>query len=173
MLGYLPQAVELFDGTIAENIARFDPNANSEQIIAAATLAGVHELVVNLPDGYSTPLGFNGAALSYGQRQRIGLARALYGDPFLVVLDEPNSNLDADGEAALALAIDSVRRRGGIAVIIAHRAAILSRTTHILMLREGRVELFGKREDVVRRMVSRRPADERSGPQPVATASNV
>jgi len=171
MLGYLPQAVELFDGTIAENIARFDPHARAEQIIAAARLAGVHDLIVNLPDGYSTSLGFQGAALSYGQRQRIGLARALYDDPFLVVLDEPNSNLDADGETALAQAIDSVRRRGGIAVIIAHRAAILSRTTHILMLREGRVDLYGKREDVVRRMVARRAAQTPAVAEPVAAAS--
>jgi len=152
VLGYLPQAVELFNGTIAANISRFDPNARSEQIIAASRLAGVHDLIVGLPEGYSTPIGYNGAALSAGQRQRIGLARALYGDPFLVVLDEPNSNLDAAGEDALGQAIRSVRERGGIVVVIAHRTAILAHTTHILLLRDRRMEAFGPREEMLRRL---------------------
>lgn len=151
-LGYLPQAVELFDGTIAANIARFDPNARSEQVIAAAKLAGVHELIVSLPDGYSTHLGLNSASLSYGQRQRIGVARALYGDPFLVVLDEPNSNLDAAGEDALRNAIASVSARGGITVVIAHRSAILVQASHILMLRNGQMEMFGPRSSVLQRI---------------------
>jgi ATP-binding cassette subfamily C protein len=149
-IGYLPQTVELLDGTIAENIARFEPDAPSEKVIAAARAAAVHELVVALPQGYDTPAGTDGQSLSAGQRQRVGLARALYGDPFLVVLDEPNSNLDADGEAALEGAIEGIRARGGIAVVIAHRPSALARVSHVLFLRDGRVEAFGPRDEVLR-----------------------
>ncbi len=113
-VGYLPQDIELFDGTVGENIARFDPNARPKEVVAAAEQAGVHDLIVRLPQGYQTRLGQNGMALSGGQRQRIALARALYGDPFLVVLDEPNSNLDTEGEQALARAITGIRERGGM-----------------------------------------------------------
>jgi ATP-binding cassette subfamily C protein len=151
-IGYLPQSVELLEGTVAENIARFDPEARSDAVIAAAQAAGVHDLIVKLPNGYQTALGDNGAALSAGQRQRLGLARALYGDPFLVVLDEPNSNLDSDGEDALETAIAGVGARGGIVVVIAHRSAALSQATHILMMSEGVVQRFGPREVVSRPM---------------------
>ncbi len=125
-IGYLPQDIELFDGTVAQNIARFDKNARAEDILAAAQAAGVEQMILRLPDGFGTRIGDGGTALSAGQRQLIGLARALYGDPFLVVLDEPNSNLDADGDLALAKAIRGVRARGGIVIVVAHRPSALT-----------------------------------------------
>ena len=148
-LGYLPQDIELFQGTIAENISRFDPNANPEQIIAAAKQACVHELIVSFPDGYQTQIGENGAALSAGQRQRVALARALYGNPFLIVLDEPNSNLDTAGEAALLTAIQNVKARGGIVVIVSHRADVLATVDYLLVMRQGRMQMFGPRDRVL------------------------
>lgn len=157
-IGYLPQSVELLDGTIAENIARFDPGASSEAIVAAAQAAAVHDLIISFPQGYDTKIGMDGASLSGGQRQRIGLARALYGDPFLVVLDEPNSNLDAEGEGALASAIDTVRGRNGIVIVISHRSTILGQVSHVLLMRGGRAEAFGLASDVMARFAqSARP----------------
>jgi ATP-binding cassette, subfamily C, bacterial PrsD len=161
-LGYLPQSVELVGGTIAQNIARFDPQASSDAIIAAAQVAGVHPLITSLPNGYDTELSDEGRELSAGQRQRIGLARALFGDPFLIVLDEPNSNLDAEGEAALARAISAVSQRGGIVVVIAHRASVLQHATKVMMLRNGQIELFGPRDQVLERL----NAPEASRPRP-------
>jgi ATP-binding cassette subfamily C protein PrsD len=145
-IGYLPQEVELFDGTVAQNIARFSAARDPAQLIAAAKAAGVHEIILRLPSGYDTLVGETGAALSGGQRQRLGLARALYGEPFVVVLDEPNSNLDAPGERALTAAIEGVRRRGGIAVVIAHRPSAVAAVDHVLILNEGHVQAFGPRE---------------------------
>lgn len=145
-IGYLPQMVELLDGTVAENIARFDPDATSEAIVAAAKAAAAHELIISLPQGYDTRVGYEGQQLSAGQRQRIGLARALFGDPFLVLLDEPNSHLDGTGEAALASAIAAVRARGGIVIVIAHRQTIFAEVSHILCLRNGRMDRFGPRD---------------------------
>jgi ABC-type protease/lipase transport system fused ATPase/permease subunit len=168
-LGYLPQDIELFDGTVAENIARFDPTARDAAVIAAAKAAGVHDLIVNLPAGYETPLGERGAALSAGQRQRIALARALYGEPFLIVLDEPNSNLDAEGEQALASAILGVRARGGIVVIIAHRPSALSAVDHVLLMNSGTQQAFGPKEDVLARATPRVPAN----PAPLKLASQA
>lgn len=152
-IGYLPQGIELFDGTVAENISRFDPDAADEAIVAAATTAGVHDMIVHLPDGYQTRVGEGGNLLSAGQRQRIALARALYGDPFLVVLDEPNSNLDQPGEAALTEAILSVRRRYGIVVVIAHRPSALQALDKVLGLFDGRVQAFGPKEQVLAKLL--------------------
>lgn len=152
-VGYLPQEVKLFEGTIAENICRFDPAATSEAIVAAARSAGVHEMIVGLSEGYDTSIGEGGMLLSAGQRQRIGLARALYGDPFLVVLDEPNSNLDSDGEAALTEAIKAVRLRGGIAVVVAHRASALAAVDLMLVLAEGRVQAFGQKDEILAKVL--------------------
>ena len=155
-IGYLPQSVELFDGTVAENISRFEFNPDSGAILAAAKAAGVHDLVLNMTDGYETQIGEAGITLSAGQRQRIALARALYGEPFLVVLDEPNSNLDEDGEMALAGAIMSVRNRGGIVVIVAHRPSAIAATDFLLVLMNGRQERFGPKQEILRGLI--RPA---------------
>lgn len=155
-MGYLPQDVQLFAGTIAENISRFDPEADSKQILAAAHTAGVHSMIVQFPDGYDTQVGEGGAGLSAGQRQRIALARALYGDPFLVILDEPNSNLDADGETALARAIQEVRKRDGIVVVVAHRPSALANLDQVLVMGAGRVQAFGPKDEVLSKML--RPA---------------
>ncbi|TIO09523.1 MAG: type I secretion system permease/ATPase [Mesorhizobium sp.] len=155
-VGYLPQDVQLFDGTIAENIARFEPGAPSDKILEAARAAGVHDLVIHLPEGYETRIGEAGSALSAGQRQRVALARALYGDPFLVILDEPNSNLDAEGEAALTEAIQGVRARGGIAVVVAHRPSALASLDQILVMANGRIQVFGPKNDVLNKVT--RPA---------------
>ncbi len=157
-VGYLPQDTELFEGTIKDNIARFEENPESQKVIAAAQTAGVHEMILRLPDGYETQLGEMGTALSAGQRQRIGLARALYGDPFMVVLDEPNSNLDAEGEEALARAIESVRERKGIAVVIAHRPGVLAVVNQIAVIGNGQLTAFGPRDEVLRKAVKSVPA---------------
>jgi len=152
-IGYLPQDIELFEGTIGQTIARFESNPDPEAIITAAEQAGVHELIVRLPQGYETRLGEGGMALSGGQRQRIALARALYGDPFLVVLDEPNSNLDAEGEQALTQAIANVRARGGIAIVIAHRASALAAVDQVLVMANGEAKVFGPKEQIMRPVV--------------------
>lgn len=158
-IGYLPQDIELFEGTIAENIARFDPDADPSLIVAAAQAAGVHQMVLHLAHGYDTRIGEGGQALSAGQRQRIGLARALYGDPFLVVLDEPNSNLDAEGEAALTAALVGVKARGGIVIVIAHRAGAISAVDWLCVLNNGQMQHFGRKEEVLR-AVMKKPTDQ-------------
>ena len=149
-IGYLPQDVQLFAGTIAENISRFEEEPRADKVIAAAQAAGAHELILSLPQGYETPLGESGSSLSAGQRQRVALARALYGDPFLVVLDEPNSNLDEEGERALTNAIARVKARGGIAVVIAHRPSALAAIEQIVVLAGGQQVRFGPKEEVLR-----------------------
>lgn len=149
--GYVPQDVELLEGTIAENISRFEQGASSHAIIAAAKAAGMHETILGFGQGYETPLGAGGPELSAGQRQRVALARALYGDPFIVVLDEPNSNLDAAGDVALATAIAGVRERGGIVVMVTHRPATLGPVSHVAMVSGGRLVDFGERDVVLQR----------------------
>jgi len=152
-IGYLPQDVELFAGTVAQNIARFEEPPDAEAVIAAARAAGVHELIINLPDGYETSVGEHGGALSAGQAQRIALARALYRDPFLIVLDEPNSNLDAEGDEALTQAILGIRARGAVAVVVAHRPSAIAGVDYILVMAKGRQQQFGPKEEILNRMI--------------------
>ncbi|SDB51080.1 type I secretion system permease/ATPase [Bauldia litoralis] len=172
-IGYLPQDVELFAGTIAENISRFEPDADPALIVEAAKAAGVHDLVLHLPDGYTTDIGENGSSLSAGQRQRVALARALYRDPFLVVLDEPNSNLDAEGDAALSRAIMSVRKRGGIAVVVAHRPSALEAVDMALAMVNGGMAAFGEKEEVLRKVLkpSAPPSIQDRQPEPEGAPS--
>jgi PrtD family type I secretion system ABC transporter len=161
-VGYLPQEISLLDATVGENICRLDPKADSNKILAAAMAANVHEMIVRLPKGYDTELGPSGTALSAGQRQRIGLARALYGDPFLVVLDEPNANLDAEGESALTQAILNVRARGGIALVIAHRPSALAAVDMVGVIQNGKMAAFGPKDQIF--------SQQTSAPQPAVIA---
>lgn len=148
-VGYLPQEVALLDATIEENIARLEEKPDARAIVEAAKAAGVHEMIVRMPEGYRTELGPLGTALSGGQRQRIGLARALYGNPFVVVLDEPNSNLDGEGEAALTAAIEGVKKRGGIAIVIAHRPSALAAVDLVAVVQNGRMTAFGPKDEII------------------------
>src|SRR5689334_13168447 len=154
-IGYLPQDVELLAGTVAENISRFEPEADTAAVIAAAKIVGVHDLIVRLPSGYDTPIGEQGSALSAGQAQRVALARAVYRDPFLIVLDEPNSNLDSEGEEALTKAITGIRERMGIVVVVAHRPSAIAGVDHLLMMNQGRMQAFGPKEDVLSKVLQR------------------
>ncbi len=151
-IGYLPQDVALFDGTVAENICRFEKEATDAGIVEAAQIAGAHTLILSLPDGYGTRIGESGALLSAGQRQRIGLARAAYGRPFLVVLDEPNANLDTEGEAALTRAIAMMRAQKSIVVVISHRVSALAALDKALVLYKGEMIAFGPRDEVLARL---------------------
>jgi ATP-binding cassette subfamily C protein len=160
-IGYLPQNVELLAGSVAQNISRFEHDADPEAIVKAAKTAGVHDLIVKLPEGYETAVGEQGSALSAGQAQRIALARALYRDPFLVVLDEPNSNLDYEGDEALARAVMSVRKRGGIAVIVAHRPSALEAVDLLCVMSQGRMQHPVGPKDAVLAKVLQRPAQPR------------
>lgn len=148
-IGYLPQDVELFPGTVGENISRFDEDPDPASVVAAARAAGVHDMILRLPDGYNTEIGADGGKLSGGQRQRIALARALYGDPALIVLDEPNANLDADGDQALAAAIRGMKARGQMIIVMTHRPGVIEAADHLLVLEGGRQTAFGPPADVL------------------------
>lgn len=181
-LGYLPQEVQLFEGTAAENISRFEPGAKAEDIVAAAELAKVHDFIMRLPNGYNTPLGEQGARLSAGQRQRLALARALYGNPAVLILDEPNSNLDVEGEMALDNAIRLSLERGASVIVIAHRPSALASLHHVMIINNGQVMAFGPRDEIMKKVQQPRPVSsgvpvrvapqqlaqpERAAPEPV------
>jgi ABC-type protease/lipase transport system fused ATPase/permease subunit len=153
-IGYLPQQVDLFPGTIAENIARLR-DVDSEAVIAAAQLAGIHEMILRLPNGYRTEVGPHGVRISRGQRQRIALARALFGDPPLVVLDEPNTGLDGEGEVALFNVLQQLKERGRTVVVVSHRTNLLRTADHIVFLREGSLLMFGARDEVLGALAGR------------------
>lgn len=163
-IGYLPQDIELFDGTISENIARYE-DPKPEMVVEAAQVAGVHEMILQLPQGYDTPIGPGGIALSGGQRQRVGLARAIYCYPKIIVLDEPNSNLDDVGERALMQAILELKKRGSTVVLITHRPAILGIVDKIAFMRNGLLELFGTRDEVLAALAPQAPIQNNQGAQ--------
>ena len=153
LIGYLPQQVTLFDGTIAENIARLSPSPDPDAVVRAATAAAAHRMILDLPQGYDTPIAQAGARLSGGQIQRVGLARAIYLDPVLFVLDEPNSNLDNEGSEALNLAIRAIKARGGAVIIMAHRPAAIAECELLLVMSQGTRQAFGPRDEVLRSTV--------------------
>ncbi|ABC24635.1 type I secretion system permease/ATPase [Rhodospirillum rubrum] len=171
-LGYLPQDVELFDGSVAENIARFG-DIDPDKVIAAARKAGVHDMVQKLPEGYDTKIGVGGQALSGGQRQRIALARAVYNDPVLVVLDEPNASLDADGEAALMVAIDGMRAAGQTVVVITHKPTLLNAVDTVLVLKGGLVEMKGPRADVLSKFARPRAVASQDAPVQITATPGI
>jgi len=165
-IGFVSQAIDLFDGTIAENIARMAASPDSEAVLRAAQAAGAHDMILKLPKGYDTPIGEAGTALSAGQRQRLALARAFYGDPFFIALDEPHANLDSEGEQALMQAIQNAKERMAIVVLVAHRPSALALCNKVVLLRNGMQQAFGPRDEVLAKVV--RPA-----PQPAAGGLKV
>ncbi|WP_278361566.1 type I secretion system permease/ATPase [Stutzerimonas kunmingensis] len=169
-VGYLPQDIELFEGTISENIARFG-EIDSEKVIQAARTAGVHEMILQLPEGYDTVIGSDGVNLSGGQRQRVGLARAIYGNPRLIILDEPNSNLDDVGERALAHAIQQIKATGATIFIITHRTSILSQLDRLLVLSNGAISLYGPRELVMAELNKQQQAAQQKVAQAAPSVS--
>ena len=166
-IGFMSQQVELFDGTVAQNIARMAVSPDGAAVVEAARLAGAHDMILQLPSGYDTPIGESGASLSAGQRQRIALARALFGDPFLLVLDEPNSNLDAVGEGSLQNALVSAKARGAVVIVIAHRPSVLAMCDKLLILSNGMQQAFGPRDELLKKVTGQQGALE--PPRPVAS----
>ena len=163
-VGYLPQDVELFDGTVVENTARMG-EPDPEAVFAAAKLAGCHEMILRLPKGYETEIGESGSFVSGGQRQMIGLARALYGAPKLVVLDEPNANLDGDGEQALLRALAAIKAAGTTVLLVSHRPALVQGVDKVVVLRDGMIEMFGPRQEVLKRLLQpARPTEVAAAP---------
>jgi ABC-type protease/lipase transport system fused ATPase/permease subunit len=159
-LGYLPQEVELLGGTVAQNICRFG-SATGNAVVAAAKLVGAHDMILKLPQGYETPIEDGGRNISGGQRQRLGLARAVFGDPRLIVLDEPDANLDADGEATLRGALAMLKQRGCTVIVITHKPMLLGAADKLMLLQDGRVSLFGDSASVMADLAARaskRPA---------------
>ncbi|MQQ33574.1 type I secretion system permease/ATPase [Pseudomonas sp. SZ57] len=168
-LGYLPQDIELFEGSISDNIARFT-KVDPEKVVLAARTAGVHEMILQLPDGYDTVIGSDGVNLSGGQRQRIGLARAIYGSPRLIVLDEPNSNLDEVGERALSVALQLIKESGATVFIVSHRPNILSRLDRVMVMNAGTITLYGARDQVIAELAQQQ-AKAQQAQQRVAPAA--
>jgi ATP-binding cassette subfamily C protein EexD len=167
-VGYLPQDVELLDGTVNENIARFG-DVDPAKVVAAAQATGIHDMILHMPEGYDTRLAGNGGMLSAGQQQRLGLARALYGDPQLIVLDEPNSNLDQAGDAAFLATLADLKRAGRTVIVITHRNNVLSQVDKILMLVDGQVGMYGPRDDVLKALAEgQQKAAAQRNPGPVA-----
>ncbi|MDO9708238.1 type I secretion system permease/ATPase [Paracraurococcus lichenis] len=166
-VGYLPQDVELFDGTVFQNIARMQ-EAEPDAVYEAAKLAGCHEMILRLPNGYETQIGDGGQFLSGGQRQLVGLARAMFGRPKLVVLDEPNSNLDGDSEARLSQAIARLKEMGTTVILVSHRPTLVQVVDKVMLLKDGAIEMFGPRAEVLKRLMTPRPAEVAAAPQPAA-----
>ena len=168
-VAYQPQDTELFAGTVRDNIARFLPDATDEQVVAAAKLADAHELILRLPKGYETDLGESGMVLSAGQRQRVGLARTLFGEPRLIVLDEPNANLDPDGEAALMAALARAKKRGATIILISHKPSIFAQADKMILLVNGQIVEYGPRDQVMARFTPKRPPEAQPDPRPKLT----
>jgi ATP-binding cassette subfamily C protein len=154
-IGFASQNAELFDGTIAENIARMDAAPDSNTVLRAARTAGIHDMILRLPNGYDTRIGEGGQVLSAGQRERVAIARAVYGDPFLVVFDEPNGTLDNDGEVALQKTVRELKSRGAIAIIVAHRPSALANCDKVLYVSAGAQLAFGPRDEILQKILAR------------------
>ena len=152
-IGYLPQNIELFNGTVKQNIARFDPTATDEEIVQAAKYAFVHDVITKMPQGYETEIGIAGAFISGGQKQRVAMARALFRDPKFVILDEPNANLDSEGDLALTNTIKGIRDRGNIAIVLTHRPSAIAAVDLLLMIKDGRQTAFGPKDEVLKKVI--------------------